>query len=138
MKTRDAIRVARELQQYRDYGCKHFATPRSPERWVRQFATKRATKAEVKIGEGVMDVYKPYGSRKKCTRWVPIADIVSHQPCLSLRRLLFQLRRHPLKRKPSVIRLPSSKWLLWDGNHRVAAALLRGGRFVKVRHYWSK
>jgi ParB-like chromosome segregation protein Spo0J len=41
------------------------------------------------------------------------------------------LRRHPLKKLPTVLKLRSGLYLLWDGNHRATAAKLLGCRRIK-------
>lgn len=125
MKLDDAIKVVRQLQRYGDYKC----TRRSRRGYyVRNFLIKRCTKAELKQAINATDRET---LRHRREVWVDLDKLKAEQVCLAPRRLLYQLRRVPLKKRPTVIKLKDGTHLLWDGNHRVTAHLLLGRRRIK-------
>src|ERR1035437_6726442 len=115
MRRDDAIKLVRTLQRFSDRACKR---PSRRGSYARQPFFPVATKAELREGEIATDITKTRYSR---VEGVDLSKFRSVQGCLSLRRLLFQLRRHPLKKLPTVVRLRSGLHLLWDGNHRAGS-----------------
>lgn len=122
MKLDDAIRVVKQLQRYRYRNCiaRH---PRGA--FLCNALIPRATVAEFR--QAVDAQKNPMGKMV----WIEIADLRSMQRCLAYDRLLYQLRRHPMKKVPIVVKLATGRYYLWDGNHRATAGVLLGKRRIK-------
>lgn len=117
-----AVAVVRQFQRYRDRGC----TKRHPHgALIRNIFVPKATALEFRQA---VDAQKyPCGK----TVWVEISALRGLQRCLGRARLIRQLRWYPSKKLPIIVKLPGGKWYLWDGNHRVASAVLLGKRRVR-------
>jgi hypothetical protein len=90
-------------------------------------ATRRQVKAAVAIN-------KPCKMLKKKILWVNLNKLRSDQMCLRFDKMLRHLRRYTeLQRRrvrPGVIMIRGVP-ILWDGNHRVTAAILLGKRNIR-------
>ncbi len=122
MRLANAIKVVRELRRYRYWSCR-VLHPRGA--FLRNPLVRKATALEFR--QAVDAEKNPCGKMV----WVLIDDLRTGQRCLAFRRLLIQLRRYPLKKVPIVVRLPSGKYYLWDGNHRATAGAMLGKRRIK-------
>lgn len=133
MKLEYVIRLIRELARFKDDRC------RKPDRsgfFIRQTFFPRATRKEENRAGAGKKVAKINGRTR--TIWVRLDKLKSTQSCLSRPRMTYQLRRHPLKHLPVVIKLGHGKFLLWDGNHRATArALLGYSRMKCTELYYS-
>jgi hypothetical protein len=72
--------------------------------------------------------------------WIEVSAIRSEQMCLRLDRTLWQLRNYAgLKRKkrPAII-MARGVPVLWDGNHRVTAAVLLGKKRIRCDCFFRK
>lgn len=119
-----AVKVVHELQRYDTSTCRR---RHSRGYFIRQMLFPHATRAQMKIAERVCD---PRYYRKTRAIWVDLSDLRAIQKCLSPRRLVYQLRRHPLKKLPLVVLVPGG-FVLWDGTHRATAAALLGKRRIR-------
>jgi len=125
MKLDTAIKVVRELQRYRDPECKK----RDPKGWYIRNVLKPCTNAQFSEALNATDVTKLRYAR---VVWADLATLKSaKQSCLSPRRLIYQLRRVPHKKRPTVCRLKDGTHLVWDGNHRAVAHVLLGRRRIR-------
>jgi hypothetical protein len=128
MKRANALKLVHELARFKDENCKK-RDPRGF--YVRQqffpiWATtdeKRAVKARIGVRER--------------TIWVRLDKLKSTQGCLGRYRLAYQIRRHPLKKLPTVIAMGRGKYLIWDGNHRATSAILLGKSRIKCTELYA-
>lgn len=69
-------------------------------------------------------------------QWIAIADMVTDQRQLQARRLVYQLPRiaeMQKRKRPFTVALPGGKFMVWDGNHRVTAAIMLGRTHLRCQ-----
>jgi hypothetical protein len=125
MKLNHAIAFVRQLQRYSDHKC---TRPDRRGYYARNVLIKPCTKAELREALGTTDSDILRYSR---VVWADLATLKAEQRCISPRRLVYQLRRHPLKKLPTIVTLKDGTRLVWDGNHRANAAILLGRTRIK-------
>jgi hypothetical protein len=125
MKREHAINVVSHLTRYRDQRCTRPA--RSGYCYIKQTFFPRCTRAEeLRAEKTAVHAYEK-------VQWIRADRVKSTQGCLGPRRLIYQLRRHPLKKLPTVIPMRGGWFLLWDGNHRATASVLLGKTKIKCQ-----
>jgi hypothetical protein len=122
VKLADAIKVVKQFRRYHYRNCKR-SHPLGA--FIRHVLIPHVTVAE--FDQAVAAQKNSMGRMV----WVAIGDLKTTQRCLRYHSLLYQLRRHPLKKVPIVVRLASGKYVIWDGNHRATSAIMLGRRRVK-------
>lgn len=65
--------------------------------------------------------------------WVPLDKLKTTQECLHESQLICQLRLHPNRKLPVVIKLKGRGgwYAIWDGNHRATTHVLLGRKRIK-------
>lgn len=126
MKLDYALRLAHQLTRFKT---DKFKKPDPSGYYVRQTFFPLATKRQTNAGE---DIACPKHTRTTRAIWVRLDKLVAMQDCLGRARLIYQLHRHPLKKRPLVIALPRGRYLIWDGHHRATAAGMLGNARIKV------
>jgi hypothetical protein len=128
MRADAALRLVRQMARYKTTAKgPGFVWRLHPQgNYVRQVLIPFATAAQIHYAADVADVSR---TRETNDEWLPVSALLSEQHRLSPRSLAYQIPRFftMQKRKlPTVIPLPSGKYLIWDGNHRCSAAILLG------------
>jgi hypothetical protein len=121
MKLEHAIRTVKNMRRYIDYNC---TRPSRLGPYVRQFMIPRRTVRQI-------PELMSKGSRR-----IKTASIYSEQRSLTYKRLLRALRhfdKQQRDRKLPNVFMSKRGPILWDGNHRVTAALLLGRESMLTR-----
>lgn len=125
MKREHAITMVRNLARYRDHRCTRPA--RKGYTYIKQTFFPVCTRAEDKnAGQAAVHAYEK-------VQWIRADRLKSTQGCLGPRRLMYQLRHHPLKKLPTVIPMRGGWFLIWDGNHRATAGVMLGKTKIKCQ-----
>lgn len=120
MRRENAIKLVRQMRRYDDHACRK---PRHNGFVIKQVFFPKITQTEYRIADDATDASHLRRSRRI---WVSLDRLKSDQGSLVVRRLVYQLRRHPIDKLPLVVALPGGFYALWDGNHRATSALLIG------------
>lgn len=126
MSPEQAIRLIREMVRYRYIGWRKRSKPYAKGIFIRQLCIKIATRDQIDRADKIAD---PRFFRETTTRWVDVRKMISGQKRLAVWRMMYQLPRFKdmqRRNRPLVIRLPGGWFYIWDGNHRVTAAIMLG------------
>ena len=127
VKSEDTIKVVDEMVRYSNWACTTRARKGAYIKQVFFPITIRTENIYVnRIGHSE-------ASRARRTIWVRLDNMKSQQKCLSVSRIKYQLRRVPHKEMPTVVKLKSGQYVIWDGNHRATAHMMRGRVRIKCK-----
>lgn len=126
MSPEQAIRIIREMIRYRYIGWRKRSKPYAKGVFIRQLCIPIASVAQVKLATEIAD---DRAMRETTIEWVNVRKLLSEQKRLAVWRMMYQLPRFKdmqRRKRPLVVALPGGWRLIWDGNHRVTAAIMLG------------
>jgi hypothetical protein len=126
MRRTDARKLARAMRRYTSIWCSdsEHAGPYVKQSLIRLTAHRAQMQAERKLGYPENRLYYTK------SRWIPITKLQSYQRGLRYRALIWQLS-NKCSKLPDVVKLRNGDFLIWNGNHRITAAIMRGATRVR-------
>ena len=126
MRRSDARKLARAMRRYTSIWCSdsEHAGP-----YVKQSLIRLTAHRAQKQAERSLDYPRNHHYYTK-PKWIPIKQMKSFQRGLIYRALIWQLS-NTCRKLPDVVKMHDGFYLIWNGNHRVTAAIMRGATRVR-------